>query len=478
MTGVLGMASLLLETRLTAEQTEFAEAIRSSGQSMLGILNQILDFSKIEAAAVELETHPFDLDDCFDEVIELLGPAAAARGLDLHLVVAPDMPGSLVGDEIKLRQIVLNLVSNAIKFTAHGEVLIEVCPAPAGEAPWLVVVRDTGEGIPEAQLARLFQPYRQAPAARNTGGTGLGLLISKRLCELMGGRMWVESQVGQGSAFHFTFRAPVDRASLDASRLRGLRAAVGCERDAAQRSIEAMLRRSGVIPVSAVPAAPGARAAVPEVVILQQASLGAGSERLAELRQVYPSIPAVIFAGPGEHTDGASTALPSSSIVLRRPARRGALREALGTLLARGNSALRYRTPTLDPSTGVRQPLSLLLAEDNPISQRVLLQILQRLGYHADTVSNGFEALVAIDRGAYDAVLLDVHMPEMDGLETARRLAHHPRRPRLVALTAGAMERDREECLAAGMDDYVPKPIQIPQLVAALDRAFAARAGA
>jgi signal transduction histidine kinase/CheY-like chemotaxis protein/HPt (histidine-containing phosphotransfer) domain-containing protein len=379
MNGVLGMAALLLGTRLDAEQRDFVETILASGEALLTIINDILDFSKIEANLFELERQPFRLRSCIEEALDLLVVAALKKGLELGVILSPEVPSMIHGDANRLRQIIVNLVDNAVKFTDKGEICIEVslASAEASDEGALLLhfqVRDTGIGIPKDRKDRLFQSESQIDAAtsRNDGGTGLGLAISHKLAELMGGAMWVESAVGVGSTFHFTI---VQRPSPKVDE---------------EEEEEAEV------------AAPGARA--------------------------------------GRRTLTAS--------------------------------------PRLDAQLGERFPLRILLAEDTAINQKVARLLLNRLGYHADVVNNGYEVLEATARAAYDVIFMDVQMPQMDGIEATRRLRAHPPlggSPRIVAMTANVTQDDRALCRAAGMDDFVDKPIQAKYLVAALRRAAAAR---
>ncbi len=370
MNGVLGMAELLQETGLTPEQRELAQIIRDSGDALLKILNGILDFSKIEAGRLELDPQPFDLRACIRGALDLVMPQAAEKRLRLAYTIEPEVPPAVIADPTRLRQILVNLLANAVKFTEYGEVAVQVSVAPVSDGAAApdqpdadgqerelyelhFAVRDTGPGIPAKHAERLFQSFSQGDAtiARRYGGTGLGLAISKGLVELMGGTMWLESSVGAGSVFHFTIRA-----------------------------------------------APG------HAEVLER----------AEERQVH-----------------------------------------------------------FDTTMSARRPLRILLADDNRVSQNLILRMLARLGYRADVVESGHEALAALQRDVYDLVLMDVQMPDVDGLEITRRIRSTlppERQPWIVAVTAGAVQGEREECLAAGMDDYISKPIVAQALIAALER--------
>jgi signal transduction histidine kinase/CheY-like chemotaxis protein len=359
MNAVIGMSGLLLDTELTDDQRDYAGTIRDAGDSLLTIINDILDFSKIEAGRMDLEEQPFDLRECIESALDLIGLRAAQKHLDLAYVFEGEVPQAVVGDVTRLRQILLNLLSNAVKFTEAGEVVLSVTATPEAQDTFRLhlTVRDTGIGLTEAGLAKLFQSFSQADSSttRKYGGTGLGLAISKRLAELMGGTVWAESDgPGKGSRFHLTLVAPVAQSS-----------------------------------------------------------------------QTLPS---------------------------RR----------------RGPSA---GAPKPDAELAQRHPLRILLAEDNAVNQKLALRLLQQMGYRADVAANGIEVIEALQRQPYDVVLMDVQMPEMDGLEATRRIVTRwsaDQRPRIVAMTANAMQGDREECLAAGMDDYITKPIRVAALQQAL----------
>jgi PAS domain S-box-containing protein len=373
MNGVIGMTSMLLETALSAEQREYTEIIRNSGENLLAVINDILDFSRIESGRFELEQAEFDVRDCVDGVLELLLPNARAKSLSLRSDIAVEVPARVLGDATRLRQILFNLIGNALKFTHHGGVLVTLAAASAGE-PEIelhVSVADTGIGIPAEAHATLFDAFMQVEASttRKYGGTGLGLAITRRLAELMGGRVWLESEPGVGSTFHATLRV--------------------------------------------APAGSHARA--------------------------------------GE----AQSAGTSSGVT------------ADGALDAPGAQA-----PDLSC-------VRVLLAEDNLVNQRVALSMLQKLGCRADVVANGIEVLAALRHQRYDVVLMDVQMPEMDGLEATRQIVRDrpevTMRPWIIALTANAMEGDRQKCLDAGMDDYVSKPMKREQIAEAIRRGLQAR---
>jgi GAF domain-containing protein/CheY-like chemotaxis protein len=499
MNAVIGMSGLLLDTPLTDDQRDFAATIRDSGDALLTIINDILDFSKIEAGRMDIEAHPFDLRDCVESALDLIAARAAEKKLDLAYVFEPgdgaEVPPAIEGDVTRLRQILLNLLSNAVKFTDAGEVVLTVRP----ERERLhFSVRDTGIGLSEQGRSRLFQKFSQADSGttRKYGGTGLGLAISKLLAELMGGTMWVDSAgPGTGSTFHFTIRArPAVLPEGSRRALRGVQAPLAGKRilvvddNATNRRILALQAGQWgmVVHDSADPAEALQRLRHEpfDLAIVDMHMPGMDGTTLARrIRAAGHALPLVLFSSLGrrEAGDGPFAA------TLAKPLHQSQLLDTLVALLGSDAAAgvtPRPATPAagprIDPGMAQRHPLRILMAEDNVVNQKLALRLLQQMGYRADVASNGIEAIECIERQPYDVVLMDVQMPEMDGLEASRRITQRwtaDRRPRIVAMTANAMAGDREECIAAGMDDYVTKPIRVDALVAALSQ-VAPRIGA
>jgi signal transduction histidine kinase/CheY-like chemotaxis protein/tetratricopeptide (TPR) repeat protein len=492
MNAVIGMSGLLLDTPLSEEQRDYAGTIRDSGDALLTIINDILDFSKIEAGRMDIESQPFDLRECVESALDLVAARAADKHLDLAYVFEGEVPAAARGDVTRLRQVLLNLLSNAVKFTEAGEVVLTVA-AQGDELHF--TVRDTGIGLSEAGMARLFQKFSQADnsTTRKYGGTGLGLAISRRLAELMGGSMHAESAgLGQGATFHFHIRAP--RAELPAGTrrehlgsqpaLQGKRLLVVDDNATNRRILGLQAAKWGMAadeigePAQVLPRL---QAQAYDLAILDMHMPGMdGSELAQRIRAAGHALPLVLFSSLGRkeaHGAGQGAGHEVFAATLAKPLRQSQLFDTLATLLARTPLAHKPgpapAAPRLDAQMAARHPLRILLAEDNAVNQKLALRLLQQMGYRADVAGNGLEAVESVERQAYDVVLMDVQMPEMDGLEASRRIvARWPpgQRPRIVAMTANAMQGDREACLAAGMDDYVTKPIRVEALVAALSK--------
>jgi PAS domain S-box-containing protein len=495
MNAVIGMSGLLLNTALSDEQREYAEIVRQSGDALLTVINDILDFSKIEAGKLELESQPFDLMECIEGALDLVATRAAEKGLDLAYLVGDGTPAAIVGDVTRLRQVLLNLLTNAVKFTERGEVVLSVAArrldgaAPLHELTFLV--RDTGIGIPPDRLGRLFQSFSQVDASttRRYGGTGLGLAISQRLTELMGGRISVTSEVGTGSEFRLTIQAAAAEGCLPARRdlsgvqpsLRGNRVLVVDDNATNRRILTAHLDAWGM--GARATGSPGEAlgwiaADEPfDVGILDMHMPEMDGIALARAIRAHPAgtaLPLVLFTSLGRRE--ARAAEEGFAAYLHKPIKPSQLFDALVSVLAERPVHVRERGVTrseLAPDMARRHPLRILLAEDNVVNQKVALRLLGQMGYRADVAGNGLEAIDAVERQTYDLILMDVQMPELDGFEASREINRRwpgALRPRIVAMTANAMQGDRELCAAAGMDDYVAKPIRVEELVAALER--------
>jgi two-component system sensor histidine kinase/response regulator len=494
MNGVIGMTGLLLDTNLTPEQRDYAETVRKSAEALLGVINDILDFSKIEAGRLQMESYPFDLRLLIEEVNEMLAPKAEEHNLDVAVDYPPLAPRRFMGDGGRIRQVLTNLVGNAVKFTATGSVLITVeCQAREGQqARMRIAVEDTGMGIPPEKLGALFQKFSQVDgsATRRFGGTGLGLAICKQLVELMAGDIAVESRAGAGSTFWFTLPlaldAQPDAAPIGVAQLHGLRVLIVDDNAVNRRVLEEQTASWGMESRS-LERAYGAMAAMHDAqasgqpfdfVLLDYQMPGMDGAALAEAIKSDPSIhdvPLIMLTSVGHWNEVRRMEGTFVDASLVKPVRQLHL---LNTLLVcrskQAEAALRVRTTRA--SQTVRQKFEgrlagtgarVLVAEDNIVNQKVAVRMLERLGLRADMAGNGQEAVALFRMAPYDVILMDCQMPEMDGFAATREIRHledPARRVAIVAMTAEAMTGVREQCLAAGMDDYISKPVKLEDL--------------
>lgn len=497
---VIGMTALLLDSALTAEQREFAETIRISGEALLSLLNDVLDFSKIEAGRLELERVPFDAMGCVEEVVSLFARQASAKGIELVLLPENALPGRVIGDPVRLRQILINLVNNAVKFTQEGEIVVSVrvewdaampSSAEATESVPCTLhfsVRDTGVGIPAERLGRLFQAFSQVDSSttRKYGGSGLGLAIARNLCRLMGGDMWVESEPGVGSVFFFSVRS--EAVSITPSYQEppsaGRTLLVLDDSRAARKAFMFWAERLGMKAVAATSVEEAFRMleeASPDLALID-GDLSPPSAPLS-IRLRKRSIPTIfttirqnrIQQNKTPQQNAAEESL-REEIWLRKPVFFASLLEQVRCALGKSPSMPEKKgsiASHLDATLGQRRPLSILVVEDNPVNQKVALMTLRRLGYTPDLASNGEEAVAALQHQVYDLVLMDLHMPEMDGFEAAQRIRRLPlrRQPLIYAMTAAVTEADLAGVREAGMDGVIPKPVRVERLVAGLEEA-------
>ncbi len=490
---IVGMAHLLRDTHLDPEQEEYVQTIHTSSETLLDIINNILDFSKLEAGRVELEARPFDVRTCVEEALDLVAPRAAEKGLELAYEIDDHVPATIVGDVVRLRQILINLLSNAVKFTEKGEVVVSITGRALDDRHHELqfAVRDTGIGIPPERIDRLFEPFRQVDASttRKYGGTGLGLAISKHLVELMGGRIWVESEVGKGTTFYFTIVAEAVPGTRKVylrgamPELRGRRVLLVDDNATNRRILAYYLERWGL---RATVATSGPEALqrilnneVFDVAILDMNMPEMDGITLArEIRRYRPAeeLPLIMLTSVGHSRQELAREGVYFEAYLTKPVKPSQLYNALVELLAHqpGGGVPLQPQAIFDADLGTKYPLRILVAEDNQVNQRVIERLLEKLGYQPDMVSTGKEVLDALEQHEYDVILMDVQMPEMDG-EMATRIIRETmpshRQPYIIALTAHALPGDRERYLSAGMDAYISKPIRVQDLVDALREA-------
>lgn len=518
MNAVIGMTGLLLDTELNAQQQDFVEVIRSSGDALLILINDILDFSKIESGKLDLEEQPFNIRSCIEECLDLLAPKAAEKNLELAYLIQPQTPEVIVGDVTRLRQVLVNLLSNGVKFTKTGEVVVSVTASlqnqdldSSQKRDFLIpnqtecleshipcsavyeiqfTVKDTGIGIPKKRMDRLFKPFSQVDASttRHYGGTGLGLAISKRLTEIMGGNMWVESEAGVGSTFFFTVvaTAVADRSCL-----------------AQESETEKVLKNKRLLVVDDNGTNRQVLTLQAESLCMISQAVGSGEEAInllqsgqkfdfaildvnmpvmdgftlaREIRKLpnCQELPLVFLSSLSQLEYSSQNANINAAAYLNKPIKQSQLEKVLVGILNGNIVNSHQKSPTKsNVKLAEKLPLKILLAEDNVVNQKVAINILKNLGYRIDVAANGLEVLTALRRQSYDVVLMDVQMPEMDGLTATRHICtewEKEKRPRIIAMTANAMQGDRENCLAAGMDDYISKPVRLEALTTVLSK--------
>ena len=477
MNAVIGMTSILLDDAdLSPEQKDFIETIRMNGDALMVIINDILDFSKMESEKAVLEEQPFELRSNVEEALDLVSATAAGKKLNLAYSIDKDVPECIIGDPTRLRQILGNLLHNAVKFTECGEINLSVSASGACEIHF--AVQDTGIGISPDQMDRLFQPFSQVDAIVNHkyGGTGLGLAISKKLVEQMGGSIWVESEPGIGSTFHFTIKADVARGRQKTlagvqPQLAGKSVLIVDDNRTNRRILGAYVYSWGMSPLVAASGNEALgwiqRGDTYDVAILDMGMPEMDGLTLAKkIRKYNKSIPLVILTSIGQRFD-----CDFFDAYLFKPIKPSQLHKVLINIFVIQESRESVRKASGNEVDETKN-LKILLAEDNVSSQKVTLQILKRLGYKADVAANGIEVLQALERQPYDLVLMDVRMPEMNGLEATQIIRQRwpDNGPKIVAITAYAMQGDKEKCIEAGMDDYISKPIKMNELADVLSK--------
>ena len=491
MNAVTGMTGLLLETGLSRDQREYAEMVRVSAESLLSVINDVLDFSRVESGQLVLETHPFELSACIEEVFDLLSHQALQKGLDLIYMLEPDVPAFVTADSTRLRQILVNLVNNAIKFTESGEVVVGVRAIDRAENRWTLEfrVKDTGIGIPRDSLDRLFKPFTQVDPSttRRYGGTGLGLAICKRLVELMGGTITATSAPGAGSAFTFTLLVeaapgvpkPYFRGDLPA--VEGKRVLVLDDADAARTALADLCLQWGLRPRALQTAASALEALRNgeqfDVAVVDMHLPDVDIYRLAsELKSAHtgPHLPVVLLTQLGLQDGVVAQAPGLFAGFVTKPVKKSQLFDMLVSVLSGTvGQATARPMPRLDPHLAEQLPLSILVAEDNAMNQKLMVLVLRQMGYTADLASNGREVVEILKRRQYDLVFMDIEMPDMDGLEATRSIvAAWPQegRPLIIGTTAFGLAGDEHRCLSAGMNDCISKPIRVEQIQECIKR--------
>jgi len=489
---IIGMTGLLMDSHLPKEEKDYAETIRMSGEQLLVVINDILDFSKIESGKFELESQPFDLRDCIEDTFDLFAAKAAEKNIDLIYFINDGVPNSIWGDITRVRQILTNLVGNALKFTQVGEIFVEVKTTKLDGENYEIhfAVKDTGIGIPKDKIVKLFQPFSQVDSSttRLYGGTGLGLVISKRIAEMMGGSMSVESVEGKGSTFNFWITTTPAKSltkiySKDFEKhLKGKKVLVVDDNYNNRRIMNLQLQSWGLVvktieyPMDALKLLEQHQQFDLAILDYQMPQMdGITLTRAIRHIEKNKTLPIMILTSLGRKEDDETLQELNIAKYLHKPTKQTVLYEAILSVfgLLQFLEVKKEKSHSLDAKLGEKYPLKILLAEDNIVNQKVAAKIFEKLGYRVDIVGNGLEVLESITNIRYDLIFMDVHMPEMDGLEASREINKaysSDVRPKIIAMTANAMQGDKEECLAAGMDDYISKPVRVEALEEILER--------
>jgi len=483
MNGVIGMSALLAETPLTDQQKMYTDTITNCGDSLLTVINNILDFSKIEAGSMELEQEDFDLRACIEEVLDIFGTKVSEIGIEIAYYIEEDVPQQISGDKLRLQQVLTNLVGNAVKFTGKGEVVIKVRKSPTranGIFQLLFEVHDTGIGIPVEKRERLFKAFSQVDSSttRRYGGTGLGLVISEKLVKLMGGQISVSSQDGLGSVFSFDVlvtegkKAPIPYTVFDMSSQAGKKVLVVDDNLTNRSILDSQLRSWNLDPVTVSSGAEAlfalAKDPIYQLIITDaQMPYMDGIQLTRLIKERYPGIPVILLSSVGDERKAENLHL--FNYILTKPIKQYALSKYVLQSLQSGQEPVKptnVASRKIPNDFSLRYPLDILVAEDNPINQKVISHMLQRMGYQPAMAEDGQIALDKLNEGKYNLVLMDVQMPNIDGLEATRIIRGKSIiQPVIIALTANALTGDREICLAAGMDDYIGKPVKPEELM-------------
>jgi len=483
MNGVIGMASLLNETQLTDEQREYAKTISTCGEALLTVINDILDFSKIESGNMELEENDFDLRTCIEEMLDVFAGKAGKLGLDLVYEIDHNVPAQIIGDSLRLRQILLNLVSNAIKFTEHGEIFVGVHfikEKEHGQIELQFEVRDTGIGIPEDKMERLFKAFSQVDSSttRKYGGTGLGLIICEKLIGLMGGKINVESKQNEGTTFTFTMVSAASSQSIRTyvtnyiTGMEGKQVLIVDDNLTNRCILKNQLELWKLVPTLASSGKEALELMEKDMHFdllltdMQMPDMD-GCQLGEEVKKLYPKLPIMLLSSVGDERNKKYTDLFQS--ILTKPIKQEMLCKLMINELRGKIKTVREVQPikqTLSVDFAIKYPLRILVAEDNLVNQKLALKILSKLGYDAALAENGRVVTEMANLKEYDLIFMDVQMPEMDGLEATRLIRKYMEvQPMIIAMTANAMKEDKDECLSAGMDDFLSKPVKLEEIV-------------
>ena len=488
MNGVIGMAALLNETQLTAEQQEYAKTISTCGEALLTVINDILDFSKIESGNMELEERDFDLRTCIEDVLDVFAGKAGKMGLDLVYEIDHDVPAQIIGDSLRLRQVLVNLVSNAIKFTEHGEIFVGIHLTKIhgnGKIELRLEVRDTGIGIPEDKMERLFKAFSQVDSSttRKYRGTGLGLIICEKLVGLMGGNISVTSKYTQGTTFTFTMLSSASSQSIRTyvtnyiSGMEGKQVLVVDDNLTNRHILKNQLETWKMLPTLACNGAEALEIMATQnhfdlVLTDMQMPDMDGCELAGHFQQLYPKIPVILLSSVGDERNKKYEGLFNS--ILTKPIKQEMLcKLMINALRGKGKIAadIKSATQILSLDYAKEHPLNILVAEDNLVNQKLTLKILSKLGFEPALAVNGQQTIEMAAQFQYDVILMDVQMPVMDGLEATRIIRESTNtQPAIIAMTANAMKEDKDACLATGMDDFLSKPVKVEEVVEMLTK--------
>ena len=481
MNGVIGMASLLAETKLTEEQREYAKTISTCGEALLNVINDILDFSKIEAGNLEIELRDFDIRTCIEEVLDVFAAKSGQTGIDLVYEIKPEVPAQIIGDSLRLRQVLMNLVGNAIKFTERGEIFVGVhlVSEKDGGLELQFSVRDTGIGIPHDKIEKLFKAFSQVDSSmtRRYGGTGLGLVICEKLVGLMGGRFEVKSAEGVGSTFSFTIQTAASTQSLRTyitshmSVLEGKKVLVVDDNHTNRYILKNQLEIWKLVPTLAASGKEALEilAAIPDFDLMlsdMQMPEMDGCELAKKLNQEYPALPIILLSSVGDERGQHYSHLFRA--VMTKPIKQEVLARLILSELRAGGNIIVEAAPVkkLQADFASEHPMKILIAEDNLVNQKLAIKVLEKLGYQPDLAENGHEVLEKVSEQFYDLILMDVQMPEMDGMEATRTIRKGMSvQPLIIAMTANAMQEDKDDCLRSGMNDFLSKPVKPEDVV-------------